>query len=93
MALPGEVVVDSSLRLKRELGSRKSDGPRVWIAGYSNHVFGYLPSRRVLREGGYEGGRAMIYSAYPGPFTESVEERVVDKVRELAEQVRQAPAE
>ena len=88
VALPGEAVVDYSLRLKKELAGSS----RVWVGGYSNHVFGYLPSLRVLREGGYEGRTAMIYSAYPGPFTESVEERVLGKVRELLKQVRK-PAE
>jgi hypothetical protein len=91
VALPGEAVVDYSLRLKKEFAAEEKDGPRVWVAGYSNHVFGYLPSRRVLREGGYEGGGAMIYSAYPGPFTESVEERVVGTARELVRRVRTAP--
>jgi hypothetical protein len=72
------------LRLKQEL-----DGPsRVWVAGYSNHVFGYLPSQRVLKEGGYEGGGAMVYSQYPGPFAESVEERVISKALELVQKVR-----
>lgn len=81
VALSGEVVVDYALRLKQELA-----GPAVWVAGYSNDVFGYLPSLRVLREGGYEGGGAMLYSSLPGPFAPSVEERMIDKVRELASQ-------
>ncbi|MFV1968478.1 MAG: neutral/alkaline non-lysosomal ceramidase N-terminal domain-containing protein [Pirellulaceae bacterium] len=79
VALPGEVVVDYSLRLKSEIA-----GPAVWVAGYSNDVFGYLPSRRVLEEGGYEGGGAMRYTSLPGPFAPSVEKLVVDKVHELA---------
>ncbi len=84
VALAGEAVVDFSLRLKRELS-----GPAaVWIAGYSNDVFGYVPSLRVLREGGYEGGGAMRLSALPGPFAESVEERIIDKVHELIARVR-----
>ena len=84
IALPGEAVVDYSLRLKKDLAGK----PRVWVLGYSNHVFGYLPSRRVLEEGGYEGGGAMVYSAYPGPFAASVEDRVIGKVRELVEKIR-----
>jgi hypothetical protein len=80
VALAGEVVVDYSLRLKSELA-----GPPVWVAGYSNDVFGYLPSRKVLQEGGYEGGGAMRYTTLPGPFAPSVEKRVVDKVHELFE--------
>lgn len=79
VALPGEVVVDYSLRLKKELA-----GPAVWIAGYSNDVFGYLPSLRVLNEGGYEAGGAMLYTKLPGPFAPSVETLVIDKVHELA---------
>lgn len=79
VALSGEVVIDYALRLKSELA-----GPAVWVAGYSNDVFGYVPSLRVLEEGGYEGGGAMRYSSLPGPFAPSVEELVVEKVHELA---------
>jgi hypothetical protein len=79
VALGGEVVVDYALRLARELPVRP-----VWVAGYSNDVFGYLPSRRVLREGGYEGGDAMIYYGRPGPFTEDVEEIIIRKCHRLA---------
>jgi len=78
VALAGEVVVDYSLRLKKEL-----PGEAVWIAGYSNDVFGYVPSLRILQEGGYEGGDAMRYTQLPGPFAPSVEEKIVSKVHEL----------
>jgi neutral ceramidase len=79
VALGGEVVVDYALRLAREYPDR-----RMWVAGYSNDVFGYVPSVRVLREGGYEGGDAMIYYGRPGPFTEAVEGLIVGEVRRLA---------
>jgi neutral ceramidase len=78
VALGGEVVVDYALRLSREYPRR-----RMWVAGYSNDVFAYVPSLRVLREGGYEGGDAMIYYGRPGPFTDAVEERIIGKVRAL----------
>jgi neutral/alkaline ceramidase-like enzyme len=78
VAIGGEVVVDYALRLKRD-----HPGRRLWVAGYSNDVFGYLPSLRVLKEGGYEGGGAMIYYGRPGPFAPEVEELVHGKVREL----------
>jgi len=54
------------------------------VAGYSNDVFGYVASVRVLREGGYEGGDAMIYYGRPAPFTEEVEDRIVSEVHRLA---------
>ncbi len=80
VALAGETVVDYSLRIKRELA-----GPAaVWVAGYSNDVFGYLPSRRVLLEGGYEAADAALWGPLPGAFTDTLEERIIAKVRELA---------
>jgi neutral ceramidase len=78
VALGGEVVVDYALRLAREYPNR-----RLWVAGYSNDVFAYVPSVRVLREGGYEGGDAMIYYGRPAPFTDAVEDLIVGKVRRL----------
>ena len=73
VALASEVVVDYSLRLKSELGS--ATGPAIWIAGYSNAMEGYIPSRRVLVEGGYE--------AESRPWQPTLEERIVAKVHEL----------
>ncbi len=79
VALGGEVVVDYSLRLKKELA-----GPIVWIAGYSNDVMAYIPSRRVREEGGYEAEGAMLYSTtHPGPWAPTLEEKIVGKVHEL----------
>jgi hypothetical protein len=83
IALAGEVVVDYSLRFKLELR-----GAPLWVAGYSNDVFGYVPSLRVLQEGGYEGGGAMRYTTLPGPFAPTVEKLIVEKVHQLAEEVR-----
>lgn len=79
VAIGGETVVDYALRLKRELA-----GPAVWVAGYTNDVFTYLPSARVLKEGGYEAGGATMWGAMPGPFTNTCEQRVVSKALELA---------
>jgi Neutral/alkaline non-lysosomal ceramidase, N-terminal len=78
VGLAGEVVVDYDLRLKKELGADK-----LWVAGYSNDVFAYIPSLRVLKEGGYEGGGAMIYYGQPGPFAPSVEETIIGEVHEV----------
>ena len=74
--LGGEVVVDFALRLKAEL-----DGEKTWVAGYSNDVMAYIPSRRVLREGGYEGAGAMVYYGLPAPWAPSVENDIVRSAR------------
>ena len=83
VTLGGEVVIDYSLRLKRELGP----GP-VWVAGYSNDVMAYIPSERVLKEGGYEGAGAMRYSNLPSAWRTGVEDRIITTVRELTELLR-----
>ncbi len=80
--LAGEVVVDYSLRLRGRYGWND-----MWVAGYSNDVFAYIPSLRVLKEGGYEGGGAMIGYGQPGPFGESVEEDIMRKVDEVLAKV------
>lgn len=76
--LGGEVVVDYSLRLKKQYGWEN-----VWVSGYSNDVMAYIPSLRVLKEGGYEGGGAMIPYGQPAPFRAAVEEIIIEKVSEL----------
>jgi hypothetical protein len=94
VALSGEPVVDWAIKLKRRFGSGDDAGgsvaalpsrPVVWVAGYCHDMFGYLPTRRVQREGGYEGGRANLWSAIPAPFTEDVEDLITDAVRRLVQ--------
>jgi len=73
--LGGETVVDYALRLKKEIGPGKT-----WVAGYANDVMAYIPSLRVLKEGGYEGGGAMVYYGQPGVWSPRVEELIVAAV-------------
>jgi neutral ceramidase len=84
--LPGEVVVDYSLRLKREF-----DAERLWVNGYSNDVPCYIPSERILQEGGYEGATAMLYYDRPNRFAPGVEDRIIGAVHTLAPAVFKRP--
>ncbi len=84
IVLAGEVVVDYSLRFKGQYGWTST-----WVAAYANDVFAYIPSLRVLKEGGYEGGGAMTAYGQPGPFRAAVEEIVAEKVDELVKRVRE----
>jgi hypothetical protein len=91
VGLSGEVCVDYALRLKREL-----DAERTWVVGYANQVPCYIPSDRVLAEGGYEagwgsrfgravaGGSILSYG-WPVPFAPGLEDRIVAAVHDLAE--------
>ncbi len=76
ITLGSEVVVDYSLRFKREFATDAG----VWVAGYSNDYAGYVPSLRVLKEGGYEAAAG---------WAEDVEDRIAAKVHELHQKVTQ----
>jgi neutral ceramidase len=84
VALGGEVVVDYALRIKREI-------PRgnIWVAGYANDVFAYVPSVRILLEGGYEADQSMIYYGLPTRFDNAVEEVLMKKVMEVVRRVQE----
>src|SRR5262249_4745207 len=83
--LGGEVVVDYSLRIKRNLGSS-----HTWVSAYCNDVMAYIPSKRVLDEGGYEGGGAMLYYGLPTGWSSEVEETIIGA---LARRLQSLPHE
>jgi neutral ceramidase len=83
IALGGEPVVDYALRIKKEYGAKG-----IIAAGYSNDVMSYIPSLRVLKEGGYEAGGAMISYGLPGPYTEDVEDRVFTAIHQVMKRVK-----
>src|SRR5207237_4678181 len=84
--LPGEVVVDYSLRLKKDF-----DRSRLWVNAYSNDAPCYIPSERVLKEGGYEGGDAMVYYDRPTKFAPGLEQKIIDEVHRQLPQDFLAP--
>jgi putative membrane-bound dehydrogenase-like protein len=76
--LPGEVVVDFALRLKRQL-----DAQRLWVSGYANYVPCYIPSRRILAEGGYEAEDSLWYYDRPARLSTNAEDLIIRTVEEL----------
>ena len=74
--LSGEVIGDYIRLCEQAIGPLA-----LWVAGYCADYFGYLPSTRVHREGGYE---ARDFITGFGYLDESVEAAVMAKVRELA---------
>jgi hypothetical protein len=77
VGLSGEVVVDYVPLLEKALGPTN-----LWLAAYCNDVYGYLPSARVIDEGGYE--TRGIYTGGIGFFDRKAQEVVVETVRKLA---------
>jgi hypothetical protein len=91
VALSGEVGVDYALRLKREFGR-----DRIWPVAYANEVPCYLPSERVLQEGGYEAGwdreqgpgvpgptSNILFYGWASPLAAGVEERIFSALRSM----------
>jgi hypothetical protein len=79
VSLGGEVVIDYNLRLKKEINGKG----KVWITGYANDVLAYIPSARVVKEGGYEGDSSQIYYGHPTKWSPKIEDLIVNKVHEL----------
>ncbi|MEQ1828590.1 MAG: neutral/alkaline non-lysosomal ceramidase N-terminal domain-containing protein [Pirellula sp.] len=79
--MAGEVVVDYSKRIKTEF-----DATRLLLCAYSNAAPCYIPSERVLKEGGYEGASAMIYYDQPTKFASGLEDKILSVVhKQLAD--------
>ncbi|OGG55517.1 MAG: hypothetical protein A3F84_29725 [Candidatus Handelsmanbacteria bacterium RIFCSPLOWO2_12_FULL_64_10] len=78
IGLSGEMCVDYALRLKRELGGG------IWVSGYCHDVSAYIPSARMIPQGGYEVERWLAGSDLPAPFVPAIEDMIVGKVHEMA---------
>ncbi len=76
--LAGEVVADYAFRLRRMY-----DPARLWVGAYANDFPGYIPSRRIWKEGGYEGGDATVYFGLPNRFAGDVEDHVVEAAQRV----------
>ena len=76
--LPGEVVVDYAPRLKKEL-----DPQRLWVSSYANYVPCYIPSRRILAEGGYEAEGSLWHFDRPARLSTNPEDLIIKTVQEL----------
>ena len=83
VALSGEVVVDYVPLIEEAIGPLQ-----LWTAAYCNDVFGYFPSMRVLKEGGYECRGLYTTEGFFAPAAQDV---LVTKVRELAERAGRKP--
>jgi hypothetical protein len=67
LAMDGEIVVTYGLRI------RERSGGSVLPLGYANGMTGYVPTAKLIAEGGYEGGASIPWFFLPAPFDPSVE--------------------
>lgn len=87
VSLGGELVVEYAIQLKRIFGQE------LFVMGYSNDVISYIPSARILREGGYEGALAQIVYGLPATWKADIEMVILHEVLKLADQAGIQPPE
>jgi hypothetical protein len=80
VGISGETVVDYVKLVEKTIGPLD-----LWVAGYANDVFGYLPSAQVLSEGGYET-RGLIRGGV-GLFAPQAQDAIAKKIEAMARDV------
>jgi hypothetical protein len=56
LAFPGEAITELSIQLRRDLAPRS-----VAVLGYSNDHLGYITTREIFNQGGYEAGMGLCF--------------------------------
>jgi len=82
VGISGETVSGYGPLIEQHLGPDK-----LWVAGYCNQVFGYLPTAQIVAEGGYEA-RGPV--ADIGFFTLDTQDVVAEAVRHMADKAGRA---
>lgn len=79
MSLGGELVVDYAIELKRIFGQD------TFVLGYSNDVMAYIPTARILEEGGYEGESSQMVYGLPSTWSADIQALILFQMLQLAE--------
>lgn len=75
VAIEGEVSTQYGLKIKKLFG-----GGKTLVLGYTNAVICYIPTRAMLREGGYEADSNDAFGM-AGPFLPEIEEQILTSVQ------------
>jgi len=93
VALPSEPVSEHVTLISEALGAKE-----LWISGYNNDFFGYLPTARVIKEGGHEAigvtqwALSEDLASRVGFFDAKVQDAVLDVVKRLSAKAGRSPA-
>ena len=55
----------------------------IYIVKCNNDLLSYVPSERVLKEGGYEGDSGMAEYGHRAPYKKGIEDQISKLVHEL----------
>jgi hypothetical protein len=86
VALEGEVCADWG-PVTRALASTK----HAMTIAYANEVPGYIPTARIIREGGYEGDTSHMAYFLPAPFDPKMEVELQALLKEALGRGERAP--
>ncbi|WP_158560642.1 neutral/alkaline non-lysosomal ceramidase N-terminal domain-containing protein [Paenibacillus contaminans] len=75
VAMEGEVSTEYSLLIKKLFGSSRT----TLTLGYTNGVYSYVPTRKMIREGGYEA-ECNFFFHLRGPFVPEIEDIIVGQI-------------
>lgn len=81
-SLGGELVIEYAIKLKEIYGQS------IFVLGYSNDVMSYIPSARILLEGGYEGERSQKTYGLPASWAPDIEIKILNGFMALIKQER-----
>jgi hypothetical protein len=81
LTVGGEVPVSIATQLKERLVGD------IWVAGYTDQGYLYVPTSRMLEEGGYESTWVSQYWGYPAPLERDSADRVVPTALALAQRL------
>lgn len=78
VALPGEVMCEIGMNIKRHFGSRK-----CFLSTVTNGCVGYIPTAEALTQGGYEPNDSIRYFRVPARFSGHVGDVILKTVEKL----------
>lgn len=70
IGLNGEIVAEYAIKIKEKIEN-------AIIVGYSGVDIGYIPTKKIIEEGGYEGEVFLLYG-YPAPFSKEIEDIILN---------------
>ncbi|MCC5932400.1 MAG: neutral/alkaline non-lysosomal ceramidase N-terminal domain-containing protein [Cyclobacteriaceae bacterium] len=76
-SLGGEVLVEYALQIKQIFGRG------VFVMAYSNDVMGYIPTEKVLKEGGYEGDSSQKVYGLPSVWKSGLQAQILNATTNL----------
>src|SRR5690606_34856303 len=77
-AFGGELTIGYAVELKRIFGQD------IFVFGYSNDVMSYIPTAKMLDEGGYETIMSPVFTT---PYAPAIENMIISKAIKEAEKI------